>query len=313
MVMATPFLQALRTSLDGELWAVGKRNAIHIYNGLELFDRFVPIESKGLVPFLDMVSLLRACGFKRSIVLPHSFRSALLFYAVGVGQRIGYARNNRGFMLTQHIEEATDIEPTVEHYLRIIDALAGKRLLDSPLLLAGEDEEQKFDKKHEDVHKPFAAFIVSAQYGPSKCWIPENFSRLADMITGRYDMKVYILPGTGEEALAETIRAGAARQGQVEVKSMDIRDLKVCLSRASVTVSNDTGPRHIAVALSTPTVVLMGPMDERYTSYPSQYAHPMWADVPCRPCNRKKCDRKHECMTQLRPEEVFVKVEELLG
>ncbi len=46
---------------------------------------------------------------------------------------------------------------------------------------------------------------------------------------------------------------------------MNVRDLKVCLSRASFVVSNDTGPRHISAALSVPTIVLLGPMDDRYT------------------------------------------------
>jgi heptosyltransferase-2 len=313
MVMATPFLQALRTFLDGELWAVGKGNAIHIYNGLEIFDRFIALESKGLVDFLDLVTLIRTEGFKRSFALPHSFRSALVFYAAGVKERIGYARNSRGFMLTRQVEEADGLESTVEHYLRIIESVGGKRLLDAPLLLVGDDEEQKFDTEHLDIQKPFAAFITGAQYGPSKCWIPEYFSRLADMIAEKYDMKIYLLPGKGEEALARKIREGAARQDHVDIKSMDVLGLKVCLSRASLVVSNDTGPRHIAVALSAPTIVLTGPMDERYTRYPNPHGHPVYADVPCRPCNKKKCDRDHECMRNIRPEEVFVKVEELLG
>jgi len=91
-----------------------------------------------------------------------------------------------------------------------------------------------------------------------------------------------------------------------------VRDLKVCISRASFVVSNDTGPRHLSAALSIPTVVLLGPMDDRYTSYPSPCTHQMLKDVPCRPCNKKSCDREHECLAQVTPEEVFAKVEEII-
>lgn len=313
MVMATPFLRSLRASLDGELWGIGKNNAIHIYNGLGLFDRFIVLDNKkGFISFLDTISLLRGLNFERSIVLPHSFRSTLLFYAAQIKERIGYGRNKRGFMLTHHVDEGTTLEPTVEHYLKIIDMLGGKRFLDAPLLFVTEDEEQKFDKKFTDIQKPYIAFIVGAQYGPSKCWPDYYFSQLADMIVKDHDVKIYILPGRGEEGLANKIYEGIINKAHIEIKSMDIRDLKVCLSRASIVVSNDTGPRHISAALSVPTIVLLGPMDQRYTHYPSPYVYQILKDVPCRPCNKKKCDRAHECLKNITPKDVLKKVEETL-
>ena len=312
MVMAVPFLHALRAYIYEEIWAVGKSSAIHIYNGLNLFDRVITIDDKGVIPFLDTVSILKKVKFKRGIVLPHSFRSALLFYTLLLRERIGYARNNRGFMLNRKVREGNDTEPTVEHYLRIIDILGGKRSLDAPILLVTEDEEQKFDKKFTDVSKPYAVFVAGAKYGPSKCWPAYYFSELADMIVKQYGMKVYILPGKGEEEVANTVLAGVTEKNRVEVKLMNVRELKVCISRASFVVSNDTGPRHLSAALSRPTIVLLGPMDDRYTSYPSSWTHPLWKDVPCRPCNKKHCDREHECLVQITPKEVFARVEEII-
>ena len=51
MVMATPFLHALRAYTYDEIWAVGKTSAIHLYNGLNLFDRLIPIDDKGIAGF----------------------------------------------------------------------------------------------------------------------------------------------------------------------------------------------------------------------------------------------------------------------
>jgi ADP-heptose:LPS heptosyltransferase len=93
---------------------------------------------------------------------------------------------------------------------------------------------------------------------------------------------------------------------------MNIRDMKVCLSRASFVVSNDTGPRHISAALSVPTVVLAGPMDERYTAYPGRYTRVVSKDMVCRPCNKKKCDGDHECMTGIKPREIAEIVGDIL-
>ena len=310
--MAIPFLKSLRASLDGEMWGIGKSNAIHIYNGLTLFDRFIAFDSKGMIPFLDTVTILKDLAFKRSIALPHSFRSALMFYLAGVDERVGYARNKRGFMLNHRVAESDDFEPTVEHYLKIIDSLGGTRLADSPSLSITADEEQLFDEKHMDMNKPYIVLIVGAQYGLSKCWPPGLFSELADMIAKTYGMKVYILPGKDEEGLAHKVYNGVARKELIEIRSMNIRDLKVCLSRASAVVSNDTGPRHISAALCVPTIVLLGPMDERYTSYPTSFTHTISKDLPCRPCNNKKCDRDHECLKSITPQEVFSKLGKIL-
>jgi heptosyltransferase II len=307
MVMATPFLHALRVGSYDEIWAVGKTSAIHLYNGLNLFDRLISIDDKGIVVFLDRASVLKKVNFKRAIALPHSFRSAFLFYNLRIKERIGYARNKRGFMLTRKIEEKGDgPEPTVEHYLKIIDALAVNRSLDAPILLVTDDEDEKFDERFADIKKPYAVFIVGAQYGPSKCWPHEHFSELADKIIEKYGMKIYMLPGKDEEKLATKVLEGAKHKDSIEIKSMNVRDLKVCLSRASFIVSNDTGPRHISAALSVPTIVLLGPMDDRYTVYPSSFTHTIWRkDLPCRPCNKKECDKGHECLAEILPDEVL--------
>ena len=312
MVMATPFLQSLRHTVNGEVWCIGKTNAMHIYHGLELFDRFVPYDRKGFIPFLDAVGALKNFRFDLGVTLSHSFRSALLFYGAHVAERIGYARNKRGFMLTRHVPEGEGLDPTVEHYLKIIDLLGGTRVADAPVLAVTEDEENRFDHDHMDIAGPYAVFITGAQYGPSKRWPDTHFSVLADMIAENLGMRVYLLPGRGEEKTAHGIAEGAKQKDRVIVKSLDMRDLKVCISRASVVISNDTGPRHIAAGLSVPLVVLLGPMDEIYTRYPSPLTRLAIKDIPCRPCNRKSCDRDHECLKGISPKEVFTKVESVL-
>ncbi|MGD0231702.1 MAG: lipopolysaccharide heptosyltransferase II [Syntrophorhabdales bacterium] len=314
MVMATPFLQSLRDSLDGEMWGVGKPSAMHLYNGLNLFNRFIPYDGKSVVGFLDLVSTIAGGRFERGIVLPHSFRSALLFFLGSVKKRIGYSRNSRRLMLHTVVEEhAGGPEPTVEHYLRILDALPAKRTVETPLLRVTDDEDRKFDERFTDVAGGYVVFIVGAQYGPAKRWPETHFSSLADMLAERFAFRVYLLPGKGEEEIARRVYDGVRNKERVELKLMDVRELKVCLARASVVVSNDTGPRHMAAALCVPTVVILGPMDERYTFYPTRFSHVLYKDVPCRPCNNKRCDRDHECLKGVSPEGVFREIEEVLG
>lgn len=315
MVMATPLLLSLRHAMpDEELWALGKPAAMHLYNGLDLFDRFIPYDGKSVMGFLNLVSSVQSCRFDKGIVLPHSFRSALLFFLGRVRERLGYGRNRRGMMLTGIVGEVPGgPEPTVEHYLRLGEAMMVKRITETPLLRVTEDEERRFDERFADVGRGHIVFIVGAQYGPSKRWPDTYFSELADLLIVRFSVPVYLLPGKGEEGIARRIRDGSQHKEHVRVKDMDVKEMKVCLERSSLVVSNDTGPRHISAALSVPTIVILGPMDDRYTAYPSSTTYCMSKDIPCRPCNEKRCDRDHQCLKGIRPEEVLSKAEEVLG
>ncbi|MDD3847167.1 MAG: lipopolysaccharide heptosyltransferase II [Syntrophorhabdaceae bacterium] len=312
MVMAVPFLHALRQHSQDEIWAMGKESAIHLYNGLGLFDRFVTIQGKGLTLFFETTNKLNRVNFARAIALPHSFRSALFFFNLRVRDVIGYPRNKRGFMLNIKVKEEERLESTVEHYLRIADTLGVPRSIEAPILAVSADEETKFDKEFSDTTRPYGVMIVGAQYGPSKCWPAAYFSELADEIIEKYGMNVYMLPGRNEDDLARKVHEGIHAKDRAAIKSMNIRDMKVCLSRAAFVVSNDTGPRHISAALSVPTVVLAGPMDERYTGYPSTYTRVVSKSMDCRPCNKKKCDGDHGCMTGIKPQEIAEIVGEIL-
>lgn len=287
---------------------------MHLYNGLDIFDRFIPYNGRSLVRFLDLVGSVREGRFARGIVLPHSFRSALLFFLGRVQERIGYDRNKRGMMLTTTVnEQPARPEPTVEHYLRLLDVVVAPRTVETPFLRVTDDEERRFDDRFAEVGGAYVVFIFGAQYGPSKCWPDSHFSQLADLLVERFSMPVYLLPAKGEEEIARRIRDGARHSERIEIKDMDVRELKVCLARAKLVVTNDTGPRHISAALSVPTIVILGPMDERYTIYQNSFTYCMSKDLPCRPCNRKRCDRDHECLKGIGPGEVLHKAEEVLG
>jgi len=306
MVMATPFLLSLR-SLPCTLWGLGGRTPPHLYEGLDIFDGFLTFEGRR---FFDLVFLLRRQGFERGIILSHSLRPALLFFLAGVRERIGYDVGGMGPLLTYR--EKRRQESTVDHYLRLLKPLGVEVKIRAPLLRVTGEEVGRFQAKHPDVPPRFSAFIVGARFGPSKMWPEEHFSRLAEGIARDLHIPVFILPGPGEKEIAYRIRDLCREKDRVFIKVLDVAELKVMLSRAVFVVTNDTGPRHIAAALSVPTFVLLGPMDESYTSYPSPTTYLLKADVACRPCNRKTCNRDHACMRAIRPAQVLERIEEVM-
>lgn len=310
MIMATPFLFSLRASYQGEIWAIGEKKAFFLYKGLDLFDRFITFEKKDLPFFLKMVFALRKERFSTGIILPHSFRSALLFYLSEIERRIGYDVNWRGFLLTDRLERRK--ESTVLHYLRLLEPLGIEKKLDTPVLKVTEEERRKFFDKNRDLFLPYGAFIIGASFGPSKIWPLEYFSELAERIRKAFDMKILLLPGPKENQIGERILNLCREKEGISVRYLDISELKACLSEAKFVVTNDTGPRHIASAFSVPTFVLIGPMDECYTSYRTERTYLFMKDLSCRPCNKKICPKDHSCMRLISVDEVFQKIREVL-
>ena len=89
-------------------------------------------------------------------------------------------------------------------------------------------------------------------------------------------------------------------------------EAKALLERADLVITTDTGPRHMAVAVGTPTVVLMGPTDPRYTNSHLGPTIVLRRDVPCGPCHLKVCPLDHACMRRITPDDVMAAGHELL-
>jgi lipopolysaccharide heptosyltransferase I len=104
------------------------------------------------------------------------------------------------------------------------------------------------------------ALINPGAAWPNKRWPPSSFGRVAAHLRERHGLQSVVLWGPGEQPLATEIvstSGGAA----IEAPSTTLQDL-VGLSRAaSLMVSGDTGPLHIAAAVGTPVVGLFGPTD----------------------------------------------------
>jgi ADP-heptose:LPS heptosyltransferase len=84
--------------------------------------------------------------------------------------------------------------------------------------------------------------------------------------------------------------------------------------RCRVVISCDSGPRHLAAAVGTPTLTVWGPeLPSRWHTYP-QEKHPIVVkEVPCRPCGLSVCiEKNHECMVAIQPDEVIRELKKLL-
>jgi heptosyltransferase-2 len=147
---------------------------------------------------------------------------------------------------------------------------------------------------------------------PTKSWPIERFVEAAKLWKEKTSGGVVVFTGPGEKALADEFKAKlGSTEGVLFEDNMSVRELAAKLSRLSVFLGNDSGPKHIAVALHVPTVTVFGP-EHPFEWHPySKERHPYFfiENLACRRdampgmpawCGLENCVVEgHKCMTQI--------------
>jgi lipopolysaccharide heptosyltransferase I len=106
------------------------------------------------------------------------------------------------------------------------------------------------------------ALINPGAAWPNKRWPPESFGQIARMLRQKHQLRSVVLWGPGEESIAAAVVA-ASQGAAVQAPRTTLADVVALARRASLFVSGDTGPLHIAAAVGTPVVGLFGPTTAR--------------------------------------------------
>jgi heptosyltransferase-2 len=322
--MATLTFDCLRESFpDAKMIGLIRKRAKEILKDGPWFDGFIDCEDKSLSGLRQTVKQIRTVKPDMAIVLPNSIRSALTVRLGGVKRIYGYRRSGRGVLLSggpKPKRHGCKIVPTpmVEYYLEICRWLG----LDTPAslkprLYVGPELQAKAQPLFEEYGLREQDTVIGlnpgASFGSSKCWPAEYFARLAELIEDRLNAKILLLSGPGEESIVQAILSQTrARIIDTGPDKIDLALLKPVIRRCDLLITNDTGPRHYAVAFDVPVVVIMGPTDPRYTAASLEKTVVIRKELDCSPCHKKLCPTDHRCMTEITPDMVFEQTMKLL-
>ena len=149
---------------------------------------------------------------------------------------------------------------------------------ESPQLFVTDAAAQAAENLLEGVNRPFALLNPGASK-IAKRWPAGRFAQLADHLHREVEFDVVMTGSPGEsELLAEIAAAATVPITNLAARGVTLSSLKAVAARASVMITNDTGPRHIAAALGTPLVTLFGPTDPRWTTLPDVSEHRVVAE-----------------------------------
>ncbi|MCP4262953.1 MAG: glycosyltransferase family 9 protein [Planctomycetes bacterium] len=271
IVLALPTLTALRKSFpDAKIsWLIRTEfapileNHPHL-NEIILFDRkflgkawFHPGASSSLI---SLIKRLRHSEFDAVIDFQGLFRTASLAWLSGCKKRFGIAgaREFAHLFYTHKIKQTKDCIHLVDFYLNIIKA-AGATKLDVEFILPEHPEAagsiRNLLKNHYVSPDNYVVFIPGSAH-EDKRWPIERFAELAEKISSHHKLPIVATGDAGEATLIEKLKDLSKVPIANIAGKTSLSELVVLLSNAKLVVSNDTGPGHIAAALSTPLVLM---------------------------------------------------------
>jgi heptosyltransferase-2 len=151
----------------------------------------------------------------------------------------------------------------------------------------------------------------------SKRWPAEYWTALAGNLA-RDGRSIVVTGGKAEREVGDAIvgAARAAGRGVVAANSageFSLQETGALLQRAESLTVGDTGVMHMATAVGTPIVTLMGPTVGPFGFYPYRAnATVLERELYCRPCTPfggPTCPEKHHrCLRDIAPEEVLTAI-----
>jgi lipopolysaccharide heptosyltransferase II len=321
VAMATPTLRTLRRELpDARLIGIARPYLIPLLDGTPWLNAILSWEYKGRGRMGRTWRLLRQLRAERLdvlILLRASLTAGIIARLSRARYTIGYARRGLDWLLTHPVEPlyfgrgSTPVS-AVDDYLNLLNVLGLSATHKQVELATTSANERAADGVWKRFALPPGQHVMllntGGAYGEAKHWPAEYCVSLALRAADEFGLTTLVLCGPQERQAAAAIENAAHHP---QVRSLAAEDVsfgttKAIIRRSRLLVTTDSGPRHVASALGTPTVVLFGPIDPRWSRNYQRESIELSVPLDCAPCGRRVCPLgHHRCMRDLTVDQVL--------
>jgi lipopolysaccharide heptosyltransferase I len=291
IIHAVPAAAALRAAFpDARIdWVVDAKHRAMV-DLVTVVDRTIALERSTLAGWADVARRMRQSSYDAAIDLQGLLKSAVLARASGAARVLGFSiwhlrekaarpfysetddyrdqdsgnarlppdQGNVPLQPEQRAGQA-DTNHVIYKNLRLLRTLG----IDDDRIafpLAEVDSDALREVRAElGPARPFALINPGAAW-PNKRWPSERYGEVAAFLSDVRHLRSVVLWGPGEEGLARAVAAASAGSALVAPPTA-LSDLLALSRAASLMVSGDTGPLHLAAAAGTPVVSIFGPTD----------------------------------------------------
>ena len=252
--------------------------------------------------------LLRKHAYTQALVIPRSYKAALVPFFAGIPQRIGY----RGELRYGVINDMRDLDKQVltqtvqrQVTLGLPDNAPQPPDIPYPKLdIDVKNQQQLLNDLELMQDKPTIGMMPGAEYGPAKQWPIAYYQQLARELNSA-GFQVWVFGSEKEREIgAQIASAGDAITNLCGTTRLeDVIDLVALCDKV---VSNDSGLMHVACATGRNVVAIYGSSSPAYTPPLSSNSEVIYRYLECSPCFKRNCPLGHtNCLTGIDVDTVF--------
>ncbi len=260
---------------------------------------------------------LRDEGFDWAIVLPNSWKSALIPWFARIPRRTGWVGELRygllndirkldksvfSLMVQKYVGLAYPRGTTPDHF-----ECPAPGLVPDP-----QHIEAAMAKFSLDLGKPVLALCPGAEFGRAKKWPERHYAAIA-RLHAEQGGQVWLFGSQNDQSSCELITRDLPKAQYAQLAGRtSLQEAVALMSQVSKVVSNDSGLMHVAAALERPLVALFGSTSPDYTPPLNAHKQIIKADIDCSPCFKRECPYGHyRCLEEMAPERIWSALEQL--
>ena len=252
---------------------------------------------------------LKQVRFDQAIILPNSFKSALIPWFADIPVRTGWRGEARSWIINdcRHLDKA--LYPMMVDRFVALAYPDGEELpndLPRPSLSVSEDEKLSVREKFGlDTEPPVLVICPGAEFGEAKKWPAQSYSEVAANWLSA-NGQVWILgsakDGPDARKIIEYLGEGNRQRCNDLTGKTSLGDAIALMACADKVVSNDSGLMHIAAALEKPLAVVYGSTSPGFTPPLADKVAIVSLHLDCSPCFKRVCPLGHtNCLKNLEP------------
>ena len=281
-------------------------------------------------PLKLLAPLIKAKRFDTAIVFFVDKKSALIPFLAGIKLRIGPASKIWSVLFNKMIfqHRSKKVKQQIDFNVDLLAPLFVYKFPATPKVILTKEEKSEAKKYLKDTFelktKDALICIHPGSKGSALDWPEKHYAKLIDLILKKHNnVKILLTGAQNEQRLLNRIYFRcSAKKPLVLSDTKTLREFCAIIDQADITISNSTGPLHIAAALGKPTVSfypkLKNCSKERWGPYGKEHIilEPILSEIGvregfCFECKDDKCIV--QCMETINPSQAFTAVEKQLA